>query len=109
MCDHDFPGRPLRRFWTLLEAAPGPPRTYRIATTRASTFAEAREVLKPEGLRQVHLFVTWWLFAEVDGGARGERLELELETMPSAYDEWRRGPGERCDYRQMERDGKEVQ
>jgi hypothetical protein len=106
-CEHDFPGRPLRRFWSLLECLEEP-RRYRIAFTRATTFAEAREVLQAPAGRQVSLFVTWWLFPEVDGGGRGERLELELERMPSAYDEWSYGPGAGHDYRAMEDDGKEV-
>jgi hypothetical protein len=107
-CDHDFPGRPLRRFWTLLAAPEGEPRRYRCAFTRAATFAEAREVLAAPPGRQVSLFVTWWLFPEVDGGGRGERLELELDRMPSAYDEWSYGPGMGHDFRAMEDAGKEV-
>lgn len=103
-CDHDFPGRPLRRFWTMVEV--GPP--YRVAVCRAPTWAEARETLRPAGQRQVSLFVTWWLFEKLDALPRGERLELELDRMPSAYDEWSYGPGLGHDYRQMEDDGKDV-
>jgi hypothetical protein len=109
-CDHDFPGRPLRRFWTLVEARPredSRPR-YLAAFTRAATFDEARKALRAPPGRQVSLFVTWWLFPDVDGGGRGERLELELERMPSAYDEWSYGPGAGHNFRAMEEAGKEV-
>lgn len=103
-CDHDFPGRSLRRFWTLLDA--GPPA--RVAVCRAATWAEAKEALQAEPGRQVSAFVTWWLFEKVDALERGQRGELELDRMPSAYDEWSHGPGAGHDYRQMEDDGKDV-
>jgi hypothetical protein len=106
-CDHDFPGRPLRRFWTLLECLEDP-RRYRIAWCRATTWAEAREVLQPAEKRQVSALVTWWLFERLDRLERGQREELELERMPSAYDGWSFGPGAGHDFRAMEDAGKEV-
>jgi hypothetical protein len=103
-CDHDFPGRPLRRFWSLVEV--GPP--YRVAICRAPTWAEARQTLQAPDGRQVSAFVTWWLFEKLDALQRGERGELELDRMPSAYDEWSHGPGGGHDFRAMEDAGKEV-
>jgi hypothetical protein len=105
-CDHDFPGRPLRRFWTLEEVCAGG--GYVIRVCRAPTWEEARKVLDPAPKRQISAFVTWWLFDELDGLERGEWKKLELKRMPSAYDEWSYGPGAGHDFRAMEDAGKEV-
>lgn len=111
-CDHDFPGRPLRRFWCVLERLENAPGlaspSWRIGLCRAATWAEAREVLQPPEGRQISAFVTWWLFEKLDETERGVRLELELDRLPSAYDQWAYGPGGGHDYRQMEEDGKDV-
>lgn len=102
-------GGALRRFWTLLEAPAtltGSP--WRVAVCLAPDIFAARAVLQPADGRQISELVTWWLFEKLDGLAAGERLELVLDRLPSAYDEWSYGPGLGHDFRAMEEAGKEV-
>lgn len=105
ICDHDFPGRPLRRFWTRLEELAEDPSRVRVALCRAATFDEAHRTLQS---RRVSLFVTWWHFDKVDALERGQRAEVELERMPSAYDEYASEPGGRLLRSALEEAGKET-
>ena len=122
ICDHDWPGRPLRRFWSSVGPVTEDPapidafapdffsdKTARtiIAVCWAATWAEARETLETPQQRQVSELTTWWLFPALEGRDRGQRAELAVARTPSVYDAFKRGDGT-TDYRELEDAGFDV-